>query len=192
METVNVAEQVLLGSQVLVTVKVTVTVPPQAGGAPVLLFDMAALHPPENVAVANHAVNFELIAACVWQEASVEFAGQVNTTGVDAVTVNTAEQVTGEVQSLVTVKVTVLEPPQAEGAPLLLLEIEASQPPVNVAVANQAVNLESMAACVWQAASVTFDAQVRKGPGNGSTLIVCTQVAVFPQLSVAVQVLFMV
>jgi hypothetical protein len=46
------------------------------------------------------------------------------------------------VQSLVTVNVTVLEPPHAEGAPLLLLEIIASQPPVNVAVANQAVNFE--------------------------------------------------
>jgi hypothetical protein len=60
-----VALQVLFGSQVLVTVNVTVTVPPHAGGAPVLLFDIVALHPPENVAVASHAENFVFIAACV-------------------------------------------------------------------------------------------------------------------------------
>lgn len=65
METVNVAMHVLGLSQELVTVKVTVAVPPQAGGAPELLFDIAALQPPENVVVANQVVNLELITACV-------------------------------------------------------------------------------------------------------------------------------
>ena len=63
--TANVAEHVLLGSHELVTVNVTVAVPPQAEGAPVLLFEMVALQPPENVAVASHVANLELIAACV-------------------------------------------------------------------------------------------------------------------------------
>jgi hypothetical protein len=42
-------------SQPLVTVKVTVLDPPQALGAPVLLFERTALHPPELVAVASQA-----------------------------------------------------------------------------------------------------------------------------------------
>jgi len=41
--TANVAEQVLGESQVLVTVNVTVTVPPQANGAPGLLLENVAL-----------------------------------------------------------------------------------------------------------------------------------------------------
>ena len=44
--TVNVAEQVTFGSQLLVTVKITVLLPPQADGALTLLFDKLALHPP--------------------------------------------------------------------------------------------------------------------------------------------------
>jgi hypothetical protein len=59
--TANVAEHVLFGSQELVTVNVTVLVPPQAIGAPVLLFEMVALHPPVKVAVANHVANFASI-----------------------------------------------------------------------------------------------------------------------------------
>ena len=51
--TVNVALQVLGGSQELVTVKTTVLLPPQAAGAPVLLLDKDALHPPVKLAVAN-------------------------------------------------------------------------------------------------------------------------------------------
>jgi hypothetical protein len=61
--TVNVAEHVLFGSQELVTVKVTVFVPPHARGAPELLFEIVALQPPVNVAVPNHAANFASIAA---------------------------------------------------------------------------------------------------------------------------------
>lgn len=65
MVTANVAEHVLLGSQELVTVKVTVAVPPHASGAPELLFEMVALQPPLKDAVASHVANFALIAAWV-------------------------------------------------------------------------------------------------------------------------------
>jgi hypothetical protein len=63
-DTVNVAEHVLVnGSQVLVYVNVTVVAPPQADGAPVLSFVNTPLQPPLADAVANHAVNWLLIAA---------------------------------------------------------------------------------------------------------------------------------
>ena len=51
--TVKVAEQVTLAPQVLVTVQVTVVVPPQARGAPALLFVILAPQPPLKVVVAN-------------------------------------------------------------------------------------------------------------------------------------------
>ena len=63
--TVNVAEQVFGGSHKLVTVNVTVVVPPQMDGAPLLLFDITAPHPPVKDAVFNQVVNLELIEACV-------------------------------------------------------------------------------------------------------------------------------
>jgi hypothetical protein len=174
--TVNVAEHVLGPSQELVTVKVTVVVPPHAGGAPELLLEMAALQPPLNVAVASHAVNLELIVACVWQAASVTLAGQVKVTAGAAVTVNVAEQVLGPSQELVTVNVTVVVPPHAGGAPELLLEMAALQPPENVTVASHAANLESMAAWVWQAASVTFAGHVIVTAGAVVTVNVAVQV----------------
>ena len=46
--TVNVAEHVLGPSHELLTVKTTVAVPPHADAAAPLLFEIAALHPPEN------------------------------------------------------------------------------------------------------------------------------------------------
>jgi hypothetical protein len=49
---------------------------------------------------------------------------------------------------LVTVNVTVVEPPQAAGAPVLLLVKTALQPPVKLAVANQFVKAVLTAACV--------------------------------------------
>ncbi len=45
--TVNTAEQLTSGSHDEVTVHVTVTEPPQAGGAEAELLEIAALHPPE-------------------------------------------------------------------------------------------------------------------------------------------------
>ena len=61
--TVNVAVHVLFGSQELVTVKVTVTTPPHALGAPVLLLLKEALQPPLVVTVVNHVLNLVSIAA---------------------------------------------------------------------------------------------------------------------------------
>jgi hypothetical protein len=61
-------------------VKVTVVLPPQADGAPVLLFVNAPLQPPEAVAVASQVLKAVFTAACVWQAAVVVFTGQVSTT----------------------------------------------------------------------------------------------------------------
>ena len=75
-------------------------------------------------------------------------AGQVSTTAGAAVTVNTAEQVLFASQLEVTVQVTVVAPPHAGGAPVLLLVIAASQPPLKEAVFNQAVKAVLIAVCV--------------------------------------------
>ncbi len=124
----------------------TVVEPPQALGAPELLLEIAALQPPEKVAVAIHVANLESITACVWQAASVTFVAHVILTAGAAVTVKVAEQVTGPSQVLVTVKITVADPPQAFGAPELLLERIALQPPENTAVAIHALNFELIVA----------------------------------------------
>ena len=60
--TVKVAEHVFGASQELVTVNVTVRVPPHAGGAPVLLLEIVALQPPEKVAELSQVANFKVIA----------------------------------------------------------------------------------------------------------------------------------
>ena len=92
--TVNVAWQVLVvGAQLLVYVKVTVVEPPQAGGAPWLLFVNTPLQPPLALAVPSQVVKAEFTAACVWQEVAVVFTGQLSTTVGGAVTVNVAWQV---------------------------------------------------------------------------------------------------
>jgi len=54
-----------------------------------------------------------------------------------AATVKTAEQVLFASQVEVTVQVTVLDPPQADGAEPPLLEIPPLQPPVKLAEFNQ-------------------------------------------------------
>ena len=53
--TVKVALQVTACSQLLTTFQITVLLPPQKDGAPVLLLLIVALHPPLKVVVANHA-----------------------------------------------------------------------------------------------------------------------------------------
>jgi hypothetical protein len=64
-------------------------------------------------------------------------------------TVNVAEQVVVRgAQVLVYVKTTVVEPPQANGAPVLLLVKTPLQPPVAEAVASQFANAVLTAACV--------------------------------------------
>jgi hypothetical protein len=145
--TVNVLMQVTGAWQSLFTVKVTVVEPPHADGAPVLLFVKTGLQPPLTETVANQVANFALMAAWVWQAASVVVVGQLSTTG-DAFTVKLRVQVVGTPQLFDTVKVTVDVPPQADGAPRLLLVKTALQPPVKVAVASQVAYFALMAACV--------------------------------------------
>jgi hypothetical protein len=67
--------------------------PPQAAGAPVLLFVKTPLQPPLALAVASQAVKAEFTAACIWQAAAVVFVGQVSTTGGATDTVKVAWQV---------------------------------------------------------------------------------------------------
>ncbi len=81
---------VVNGAQVLVLVNVTVTLPPVAGGAPVLLLVKVPPQPPLADAIANHVANLASIAACVWPKASVWFVGQVSITVGAAGTVKVA------------------------------------------------------------------------------------------------------
>lgn len=173
---------------VLVTVNVTVAVPPLAFGAPGLLFVSTALQPPVVVTVANQAAYFVLMAACVWQADSVTFTAQFNTTGGAAVTVNVRVQVRSGWQSLSTVKVTEVVPPQASGAPVLLFVKTALQPPVMETVASHAAYFASMEACVWQAASVVLIGQVRSTAGAAVTVNVRVQVTGTWQALVTVNV----
>ena len=82
-----------LGAQLFVYVNVTVVEPPQAAGAPVLLFVNAPLQPPLAEAVANQVAKAASTAACDWQAAAVVFVGQVSTTVGGAATVKVAWQV---------------------------------------------------------------------------------------------------
>lgn len=63
--TVKVAVQVLSVWQIRSNVKVTVVEPPQAAGAPVLLFVKIALQPPEKLALANQLLNSVSMATWV-------------------------------------------------------------------------------------------------------------------------------
>jgi hypothetical protein len=84
------------------------------------------------------------------------------------------------------VKVTVVEPPQNDGAPVLLLVKTAPQPPVKLAVASHAVNWASTAAWVWHAATVVFVGQVKVATGPTCQVKVRVQVLVSPQAPVAI------
>ena len=99
------------------------TVPPHAGGAPVLLLEMLNdPHPPDAVAVDNQLAYALFTAACVWQEAVFPGAGQFIISAGGLATVNIALHVCVWEQASVAVKVTVTLPPHASGAPVLLLE----------------------------------------------------------------------
>ena len=63
-------------------------------------------------------------------------------------------------------KVTVVEPPQAAGAPVLSLVNTPLQPPLADAVANQVAKAVLIAACDWQAAAVVLVGQVTEGAGT--------------------------
>ena len=165
--TVKVAEQETEELQLAgVYVNVTVADPPQAAGAPLLLFVNTPLHPPEAEAVASQLAKAVFTATCVWQAATVVFTGQVSTTVGAAVTVKVALQVrVVGLQSFVYVNITVTEPPQAEGAPVLLLVNTPFTPPLPDARANHDANCVLTADWVWQAATVVFTGQDIAGAG---------------------------
>jgi hypothetical protein len=135
--TVKVRVQVTGVWQLLVAVNVTVELPPQALGAPGLLLVNTVPQPPDTDTDASQAAYLVSMAACVWQVASVWLFEQVRTTELEF-TVKVRVQVTFASQLLVTVNVTIAAPPQASGAPVLLFVRTALQPPLTVAVANQA------------------------------------------------------
>ena len=66
--------------------------------------------------------------------------------------------------------VTVVDPPQAEGAPVLLLVNTPLQPPLADAVASHAANCAFTAACVWQAVAVVLVGQVKVTVGGAATV----------------------
>jgi hypothetical protein len=68
------------------------------------------------------------------------------------------------------VKVTVVEPPQADGAPVLLLVKTPLQPPLALAVASQVLKAAFTAAWVWQAVVVVFIGQVSVTVGAAATV----------------------
>jgi hypothetical protein len=76
------------------------------------------------------------------------------------------------------VKVTVVEPPHAEGAPVLLFVRTPLQPPLAEAVASQVAKAWSTCACVWQAAAVVLVGQVSTTVGAAATVKVAVQVVV--------------
>jgi hypothetical protein len=150
--TVNEALHDLGPSQLLVTVQVTVIVPPQELGACGVtgLVVTTLLHPPPLCTEASHAANLVLIAACVWHASSVLLPGHVNVTTGAAVTVNDALHVLGASQLLVTVQVTLVTPPQAFGACGVtgLVVTTLLHPPPDWKVASHAANLVLIEACV--------------------------------------------
>ena len=71
-----------------------------------------------------------------------------------------------------------MEPPQAGGAPVLLLEKAPLQPPEALAVASQVAKAASTAACVWQEAAVVLVGQVSTTDGDAATVKVALQVVI--------------
>jgi hypothetical protein len=68
------------------------------------------------------------------------------------------------------VKVTVVEPPQAGGATVLLLVKTPLHPPEAVADASQVAKAALTAAWVWQAGVVVFTGQFNVTVGGASTV----------------------
>jgi hypothetical protein len=142
---------------------------------------MEPLQPPPKLLVLTQFCMAILSCARVWQTGLMSGLGQVSDGGGAAVTVKVAWQVIGAWQSVVSVKVTVVEPPQKDGGPVLLLVITPLQPPEKLAVANQAANWPLTAAWVWQAATVVLVGQVSTGVVFILQVNVRAQVEVNPQ-----------
>jgi hypothetical protein len=95
------------------------------------------LHPPLAVVDAMNVAYAASTCACVWQAGTVTSVPQLNITAGASGTAKVAEQVFSVSQSLVTVHVTIVNPPHAGGAPALLLVNMVLHPPVKVVVASQ-------------------------------------------------------
>src|SRR5438552_10766959 len=135
--------------QVLVYVKVTVVLPPQAFGAPVLLLLREPLHPPLELAVASQLVNAVFISPYVRHEPAGVLVGQLSDTAGAAATANVAAHVViVGAQLLVYVKVTVVLGREDVGAPVMILLRVPLHPPLELAVASQVVNAVFIASCV--------------------------------------------
>jgi hypothetical protein len=139
--TVKLAAHVFVSHE-LVTVKVTVLVPPlhALGAAPPLLVTLPRAHPPVALAEASQLLYAVFTPAWEVQAATVVLTAQLSTTAGAGFTVKLAEHVFVS-HVLVTVNVTVLVPPaHASGAPPSLLVTEPRlHPPVAVAEASQLV-----------------------------------------------------
>jgi hypothetical protein len=174
--TVNVAEHVFTVSQSLVTDQITVFAPPQANGTPVLLLLSTPLHPPVKVAEASQLLYNVFTAAWVRQVPTVRFVAQLIDTAVTAGTVKVAVQVFTPSQVLVTVHITVFDPPQASGAPVLLLVSTPLHPPVKVVDASQLLYRVFTADWVRQEPTVMLVAQLMVTAGALVTVKVLVQV----------------
>ena len=104
----------------------------------------------------------------------LSFTGAV---GTDTVNVDWQVVVIGA-QLLVYVNVTVVEPPVAAGAPVLLFVNTPLHPPLPEAVANQLANAAFTAACVCPEVSVVFIGHVNTTVGGAATVKVAWQVVV--------------
>jgi hypothetical protein len=131
---------------------VTVVLPPQAfgaaGAAGVVV--NTPLQPPLAVVEASQVAKAVLMAACVWHAASVWSGAQVKMTGGAGVTVKVFVQVCGTAQLVVYVQVTVVLPPQADGATGAAGVVVSTplQPPLAVVEASHVAKAVLMAACV--------------------------------------------
>jgi hypothetical protein len=76
------------------------------------------------------------------------------------------------------VNVTVVEPPHADGAPVLLFVNTPLHPPLPDAVANHALKAVFTWACVKQADVVVFTGHVNDTVGGAGTVNVAWQVVV--------------
>lgn len=146
---------------------------------------MEPLQPPLKLLVLTQFNKAMLSWPLVWQTGLMSGLGQLSDGGVAAATVKVAWPLLPGPQPLVTVKVTMVEPPQNGGAPVLLLVKTALQPPVKLAVASQLAKAALTAAWVWQAGVVVFTGIVRAVPWGTVQVNVLVQVLVRPQAPVA-------
>jgi hypothetical protein len=123
-----------------------------------------------------------LIAVCDWQASFVTLPGHVNDNGVSGVTVKLAEQVllAWQVVPSVSVQVTVMVPPQADGAcfPAVSAVSLALHPPPEVTLANQVANWPLTLSCDSQVGSIRLPGQVRAKGISGATLKVAEHVLI--------------